>query len=98
MVGNMKLCDKISKLRKRKGLSQEELANELEVSRQSVFKWEAGENTPDLEKIKKLAKLFNVSFDILLDDDKDLEETKEAEETVVAKESPKKSIKFRKTK
>ena len=69
----MKLCDKITKLRKMKGLSQEELANELDVSRQSVFKWESGENTPDLEKIKKLAKLFNVTFDELLDDEKDLE-------------------------
>lgn len=88
----MKLCDKISKLRKRKGLSQEELANELEVSRQSVFKWECGENTPDLEKIKKLAKLFNVSFDVLLDDEKDLdfEEKEPAEKPVVHK-----PVKFR---
>lgn len=93
----MKLCDKIAKLRKRKGLSQEELANELEVSRQSVFKWEAGENTPDLEKIKKLAKLFNVSFDVLLDDDKDLEEASESNETPVVAEPTRRPIKFRKT-
>lgn len=52
----MKLNDKIAKLRKYKGLSQEELASELDVSRQSVFKWEAGENANDLGKIKKLAK------------------------------------------
>lgn len=91
----MKLCDKIAKLRKRKGLSQEELANELEVSRQSVFKWESGENTPDLEKIKKLAKLFNVSFDVLLDDEKDIEEIKEDE--VVSETRSNKPIKFRKT-
>ena len=91
----MKLCDKIAKLRKRKGLSQEELANELEVSRQSVFKWESGENTPDLEKIKKLAKLFNVSFDVLLDDEKDIEEIKEDE--VVSETRGNKPIKFRKT-
>ena len=93
----MKLCDKIAKLRKRKGLSQEELANELEVSRQSVFKWEAGENTPDLEKIKKLAKLFNVSFDILLDDDKDLKETSESSEKLATVEPARRPIKFRKT-
>lgn len=91
----MKLCDKIAKLRKRKGLSQEELANELEVSRQSVFKWESGENTPDLEKIKKLAKLFNASFDVLLDDEKDIEEIKENE--VVSETRGNKPIKFRKT-
>ena len=94
----MKLCDKISKLRKRKGLSQEELANELEVSRQSVFKWECGENAPDLEKIKKLAKLFNVSLDLLLDDEKDIED----EQSVVEKPKPAvapvhKPVKFRKT-
>lgn len=93
----MKLCDKIEKLRKRKGLSQEELANELDISRQSVFKWEAGENTPDLEKIKRLAKLFNVSFDVLLDDDKDLEETSNVKERVAVSETSKKSFKFRKT-
>lgn len=91
----MKLCDKIAKLRKRKGMTQEELANELEVSRQSVFKWESGENTPDLEKIKKLAKLFNVSFDVLLDEEKDIEEIKEDE--VVSETRGNKPIKFRKT-
>ena len=84
----MKLCDKIAKLRKREGLSQEELADKLEVSRQSVFKWESGENTPDLEKIKKLARLFNVSFDLLLDDDKDIEPIQN-EEKNESKESPK---------
>lgn len=91
----MKLCDKITKLRKKNGLSQEELANKLDVSRQSVFKWESGENSPDLEKIKKLAKLFNVSFDILLDDNKDIEDTnnnRSATEIIT-----KKPIKFRKT-
>lgn len=70
----MKLCDKITKLRKRKGYTQEELASIMEVSRQSVFKWESGENTPDLEKIKKLTKVFNVSFDELLDDTKEIGE------------------------
>ena len=69
----MKLCDKLFALRKKKGLTQEELANELQVSRQAVFKWECGENTPDLEKIKKLAKLYDVSFDVLLDDEKELD-------------------------
>lgn len=73
----MKLCDKITKLRKRKGYTQEELASIMEVSRQSVFKWESGENTPDLEKIRKLTKVFNVSFDELLDDDRELGEVSE---------------------
>lgn len=93
----MKLCDKITKLRKMKGLSQEELANELDVSRQSVFKWESGENTPDLEKIKKLAKLFNVTFDELLDDEKDLEviyQNVKSEET--SENSSEQATKYRK--
>lgn len=90
----MKLYDKIAKLRKRKGLSQEELANELEVSRQSVFKWESGENTPDLDKIKKIAKLFNVSFDVLLDDEKDIDEV---DEKATQASSVKKPFSYRKT-
>jgi len=69
----MKTSDKITKLRKRMGYSQEDLANELGVSRQAVFKWESGENMPDIDKIKKLAKLFNVTFDDLLDDDKEID-------------------------
>jgi len=75
----VKLCDKITKLRKRKGYTQEDLAGIMEVSRQSVFKWESGENTPDLEKIRKLTKVFNVSFDELLDDDRELGEVSEVE-------------------
>lgn len=93
----MKLCDKIAKLRKIKGLSQEELAEELDVSRQSVFKWESGENTPDLEKIKKLAKLFNVTFDTLLDDEKDLDDIYQNEKKEEIKEnSSNQTIKYRK--
>lgn len=68
----MKFNEKIYALRRKKGWSQEELANELDVSRQSVYKWESGENVPDVDKIKKLAKIFNVSLDILLDDECDL--------------------------
>ena len=95
----MKLSDKIAKLRKRIGLSQEELANELGVSRQAVFKWEADENTPDLDKLKKLAKLFNVSFDTLLNDEKDLDDIHEAEKenNFVQEAMPKKQLEFRNT-
>ena len=95
----MQICDKIAKLRKRKGLSQEELANLLEVSRQSVFKWECGENTPDLEKIKKIAKLFNVSFDVLLDDEKSIDEAQPVtvSQPKVNSAPVNNKIKFRKT-
>ena len=72
----MQLADKIVRLRRRHGLSQEELANRIGVSRQAVFKWESGSNMPDIDKIKKIVKLFNVSFDFLLDDNIEFEDLK----------------------
>ena len=47
----MNLADRIQQLRKRKGISQEELADRIGVSRQAVSKWESGQTSPDLEKI-----------------------------------------------
>lgn len=68
----MKLYEKISILRKRHGMSQEELADRLDVSRQSVYKWEQGVSYPEIEKLKKLSQIFNVSIDALLNDDADI--------------------------
>lgn len=65
----MILADKIVDLRKKAGLSQEELANKLGVSRQSVSKWEGAQSTPDMDKVLKLADLFGVSTDYLLRDE-----------------------------
>lgn len=65
----MILADKIIQLRKKSGWSQEELAVQMGVSRQSVSKWESGQSIPDLDKILKLSALFNVSTDFLLKDD-----------------------------
>lgn len=65
----MILADKIIQLRKKSGWSQEELAQQMGVSRQSVSKWESGQSIPDLDKILKLSALFNVSTDFLLKDD-----------------------------
>lgn len=62
----MILADKILDLRTGLGLSQGELAEKLEVSRQSVSKWETGQSVPDLDKIIKLADLFGVSVDDLV--------------------------------
>ena len=70
----MKLSEKIAKLRKSHGMSQEQLASHLDVTRQTVYKWEAGINAPELEKIKIIAKMFDVSCDTLLDDERNLEE------------------------
>lgn len=73
----MELSNKIVRLRRRYGLSQDELANRIGVSRQAVFKWESGSNMPDMDKIKKIVKLFNVSFDFLLDDNIEFEDLKQ---------------------
>ncbi len=70
----MKLAEKIMTLRKQRGWSQEELAQQLSVSRQSVSKWESGASVPDLDKILKMSAIFNVSTDILLKEELDLNE------------------------
>jgi len=62
----MNLAKKIIGLRKQKGWSQEELASRLDVSRQSVSKWESGVSTPDMHKILHLSDVFNVTTDYLL--------------------------------
>lgn len=67
----MKLSEKITKLRKEKNLSQEDLGNEINVSRQAISKWESEQTKPDIDKLKDLAKYFNVSFDYLLNDELD---------------------------
>ena len=70
----MNINEKIYTLRKERGLSQEELANELNVSRQTISKWELGESTPDFDKIVPLCELFGISTEELLRDKKIEEE------------------------
>lgn len=62
----MNMADRIQYLRKAKGLSQEELADRVGVSRQAVSKWESGQSTPDLEKIIILSDIFGVTTDYIL--------------------------------
>ena len=69
----MIFADKLIKLRKRAGYSQEELAEKMGVTRQSVSKWESAQSIPDIEKIIKISELFGVSTDYLLKDN--IEET-----------------------
>ena len=59
--------EKIKELRKKKGLTQEELANSLNVSRQAITKWESGEGTPDIDNLRNIALFFHVSVDYLID-------------------------------
>jgi len=70
----MILADKIIRLRKKNGWSQEELADKMNVSRQAVSKWESAQTIPDLEKILQLSTLFCVSTDYLLKDEIEEEE------------------------
>ena len=65
----MILADKIALLRKKNGWSQEQLAEQLNISRQSVSKWESGASIPDLDKIIKMSAFFGVSTDYLLKDE-----------------------------
>ena len=65
----MILADKIILLRKKAGWSQEELAEQLAVSRQSVSKWEGAQSIPDMDKIVQMSRLFGVTTDYLLKDE-----------------------------
>jgi transcriptional regulator with XRE-family HTH domain len=60
--------NKLYNLRKQKGLSQEELANRLNVSRQTISKWEVGDSTPDMENLIAISDLFEISLDELVMD------------------------------
>jgi len=66
---HMKLSDKIVGLRKSNGMSQEDLAEKLDVSRQAISRWESGAAMPDANNILQLSKLFDVTTDYLLNDD-----------------------------
>lgn len=65
----MEIGNKIMELRKKNGLSQEELAEKVGVARQTISKWELGETSPDLKQSKELSKIFKVSLDELVDND-----------------------------
>ncbi|MDD7647343.1 MAG: helix-turn-helix domain-containing protein [Ruminococcus bromii] len=62
----MTFAEKLQRLRKEKGMSQEQLAAALMVSRQAISKWETGESLPDAGKLVQLSRLFTVSVDVLL--------------------------------
>ena len=67
----MRLTDKLVKLRKTSGWSQEDLAEKLNVSRQAVSRWESGAAQPDASNVLNLSKLFGVTADYLLNDEYD---------------------------
>lgn len=76
----MELKDKLISRRKSKGLSQSELAEALNVSRQAVSRWEVGTSIPSMEKLIALSKLYDISLDELVSMDEVQEDTVQAEE------------------
>ena len=73
----MKFSDKLQKLRKENNITQEGLADKLNVSRQAVSKWESGTGYPDTEKLIQLSKIFNVTMDELVNEEEIKKDTKE---------------------
>lgn len=65
----MSLGNKILELRKKLNITQEQLAERLNVTRQTISKWELNETSPDIKQAKELSKIFNVSLDELVDND-----------------------------
>lgn len=78
----MIFADKLMQLRKKSGWSQEELAEQMDVTRQSVSKWESAQSIPDLEKIVRLSEIFGVSLDYLLKDEMEEERNLQLAEDV----------------
>lgn len=67
----MTLDKKLARLRKREGLSQVEVSEALDVSRQAVTKWETGTSRPSIENLQSLSRLYNVPLEYLLDESGD---------------------------
>lgn len=79
----MNLSDNLKKIRKDNNLSQEDLAEKLGVSRQSVSKWESGLAYPEMDKVLELCRIFNLNIDDLLNQDiKEVEKTKQSTSTI----------------
>ena len=78
----MSLGNSLSKSRKKSGYSQEEVAEKLGVSRQTISKWELNETLPDLYQSKKLANLYNISLDDLIDIDFEIQEIQKTIENI----------------
>lgn len=77
-VRHLRLGNNLAMARKKTGMSQEEVAEKLGVSRQTISKWELDETIPDIYQSKKLAKLYRLTLDELIDFDMDLKEIQEA--------------------
>lgn len=80
----MKFNEKLKELRLAKGYTQEDLASKLSITRQSISKWEQGINEPDIDTLKKLCNILDCSIEDLIDDDKEIETSKEVKNMRIA--------------
>lgn len=79
----MKLSDNLKRIRKENGLSQEQLAEKLGVSRQAVSKWESGQSYPEMDKVLLICKLFNYKIDELMNENvKEVDENKQSKSNI----------------
>ena len=83
---NIEIANRLVNLRKKNGLSQEQLAAKLGLSRQAVSKWERAEASPDTDNLICLAKLYGVSLDDLLNTDEPVEDIAREQEEKRAEE------------
>lgn len=79
----MHFSEKLLYLRNRENMSQEDLANRLNVSRQSISKWEVGDSIPEIMNIIEISKIFNVSVDCLVKDDLSISNDDSIEKIVI---------------
>ena len=90
---NIEIANRLQKLRKENGYSQEELADKLGISRQAVSKWERAESSPDTDNLIVLARLYHISLDDLLNDtDEKEKENSEIEAITESKEEIKNEV------
>ena len=82
----MNIGEKLFELRKNKNLSQEEVAEKLNVTRQTVSKWETNQSTPDFDKIVPLCELFEISTDELLRGKKSESQVEENDTNILEKQ------------
>lgn len=88
----MKFNEKLIELRKKEGLSQEELGYKLNVTRQTISKWELGQTTPEMDKLLEMSKIFNISVDDLINESEVISNPNPIiEDQPIVEEKPKKN-------
>ena len=90
----MKFSENLINLRKSKGMSQEDLARSLDVTRQTVSKWELDQTVPDMNKLIEISKLFEISLDELINNMQNLNSKDKYRESAVEKNNKNISIKL----